>query len=69
MARLVYAALASLDGSVADEDGRFDWAEPDAEVHAFVNDYLSYDKAAVPVWTAVGVLAAIQGLQSRQRQA
>jgi dihydrofolate reductase len=38
MARLVYAALASLDGSVADEDGRFDWAEPDAEVHAFVND-------------------------------
>ena len=38
MARLIYAALASLDGSVADEDGRFDWAEPDAEVHAFVND-------------------------------
>ena len=38
MARLVYAALASLDGFVADEHGRFDWAEPDAEVHAFVND-------------------------------
>lgn len=38
MARLIYAALASLDGFVADEDGRFDWAEPDAEVHAFVND-------------------------------
>ena len=38
MARLIYAALASLDGSVADEHGRFDWAEPDAEVHAFVND-------------------------------
>lgn len=38
MARLIYSALASLDGSVADEDGRFDWAEPDPEVHAFVND-------------------------------
>jgi dihydrofolate reductase len=38
MARLIYSALASLDGFVADEDGRFDWAEPDEEVHAFVND-------------------------------
>jgi dihydrofolate reductase len=38
MARLVYAALTSLDGFVEDETGRFDWAAPDAEVHAFVND-------------------------------
>ncbi len=38
MALLVYTAIASLDGYVADEDGNFDWAEPDAEVHAFVND-------------------------------
>jgi dihydrofolate reductase len=38
MAKLVYTAIASLDGYVADEDGNFDWAEPDAEVHAFVND-------------------------------
>ena len=38
MARLIYSVIASLDGYVADEDGRFDWAEPDAEVHAFVND-------------------------------
>ena len=38
MARLIYSALASLDGYVADEDGRFDWAEPDEEVHRFVND-------------------------------
>jgi dihydrofolate reductase len=36
--KLVYAALASLDGYVEDEHGRFDWAEPDEEVHAFVND-------------------------------
>jgi dihydrofolate reductase len=38
MARLIYSALASLDGYVADEDGKWDWAFPDAEVHAFVND-------------------------------
>ncbi len=38
MAKLVYTAIASLDGYVADENGNFDWAEPDAEVHAFVND-------------------------------
>ena len=38
MARLIYSAIASLDGYVADEDGRFDWSVPDAEVHAFVND-------------------------------
>jgi len=35
---LVYSALASLDGYVADTDGRFEWAAPDEEVHAFVND-------------------------------
>jgi dihydrofolate reductase len=38
MARLIYAAITSLDGYVADEDGNFDWAAPDEEVHAFVND-------------------------------
>jgi dihydrofolate reductase len=38
MARLIYSAIASLDGYVADEDGRFDWSAPDEEVHAFVND-------------------------------
>jgi dihydrofolate reductase len=36
--RLVYGALASLDGYIADTEGRWDWAEPDEEVHAFVND-------------------------------
>jgi dihydrofolate reductase len=35
---LVYTALASLDGYIADADGRFEWAAPDREVHAFVND-------------------------------
>ena len=38
MGRLIYAAIASLDGYVADEEGDFQWAAPDREVHAFVND-------------------------------
>jgi dihydrofolate reductase len=38
VARLIYAAIASLDGYVADTDGNFDWAEPDEEVFAFVNE-------------------------------
>jgi dihydrofolate reductase len=38
LARLIYSAIASLDGYVADEDGNFDWAAPDEEVHRFVND-------------------------------
>jgi dihydrofolate reductase len=38
MAKLIYTALASLDGYVADEDGNFDWAAPDEEVHAYVNE-------------------------------
>ena len=38
MARLIYSAIMSLDGYVADADGRFDWAAPDEEVYAFVND-------------------------------
>jgi dihydrofolate reductase len=38
MAKLIYSAIASLDGYVADEEGKFDWAAPDEEVHAFIND-------------------------------
>ena len=38
MAKLVYSAIASLDGYVEDADGGFAWAAPDEEVHAFVND-------------------------------
>lgn len=37
-AKLIYSAITSLDGYVADENGNFDWAEPDDEVHALVND-------------------------------
>src|SRR5450631_1094211 len=38
MASRIYLAIGSLDGYVEDEDGHFDWAAPDEEVHAFVND-------------------------------
>jgi dihydrofolate reductase len=36
--RLIYSVIASLDGYVADQNGNFDWAAPDDELHAFVND-------------------------------
>jgi dihydrofolate reductase len=38
MAKLIYSAIMSLDGYIADEDGNFDWAAPDEEVHTFFND-------------------------------
>lgn len=38
MAKLIYSAITSLDGYVADRGGNFDWAAPDEEVHAFVNE-------------------------------
>jgi dihydrofolate reductase len=38
LAKLIYSAISSLDGYVADEDGNFDWAAPGEEVHSFIND-------------------------------
>ena len=38
MAKLIYSAITSLDGYVADQDGGFDWCTPDAEVMAFLNE-------------------------------
>ena len=38
MAKLIYAAIASLDGYIEDKKGNFGWAEPDNEVFAFIND-------------------------------
>jgi dihydrofolate reductase len=38
MAKLIYSAISSLDGYIADEDGNFDWAVPDEEVQGFIND-------------------------------
>jgi dihydrofolate reductase len=39
MAKLVYSAITSLDGYVADRDGNFRCLAPDEEVHRFVNDH------------------------------
>jgi dihydrofolate reductase len=36
--KLIYSAITSLDGYVADRDGNFAWSRPDHEVHQFVND-------------------------------
>jgi dihydrofolate reductase len=38
VAKLIYSPIASADGYVEDKEGKFDWAAPDDEVHAFVND-------------------------------
>ena len=38
MAKLIYSSISSLDQYVTDKNGKFDWAAPDEEVHAFVND-------------------------------
>jgi dihydrofolate reductase len=38
MVKLIYSAIASLDGYVEDKEGKFDWSAPDDELHAFVND-------------------------------
>jgi dihydrofolate reductase len=40
MAKLIYSAFESLDGYIADQDGKFDWGEPDEEVHTFLNDLM-----------------------------
>jgi dihydrofolate reductase len=37
MAKLIYSTITSLDCFVEDDDGRFDWAEPDEEVFSFIN--------------------------------
>jgi dihydrofolate reductase len=37
MGKLIYAALTSLDGYISDKNGNFDWAEPQEDVHTFIN--------------------------------
>ncbi len=39
-ARLIYSAICSLDGYIADEQGNFEWAAPDDEVHGHVNELM-----------------------------
>jgi dihydrofolate reductase len=38
MGKLTYGFGVSVDGYVADKDGRIDWTAPDAELHQFWND-------------------------------
>jgi hypothetical protein len=38
VAKLIYSAITSLDGYIEDDDCTFDWAVPDDEAHAFIND-------------------------------
>jgi hypothetical protein len=40
MAKLIYVTPTSLDGYIADETGKFDWAAPDEEGFAFINDLI-----------------------------
>jgi dihydrofolate reductase len=70
MAKLIYAAITSLDGFIEDADGKFDWSEPDAEVHGFVNQLEGsigthllgrrmYETLAV--WDTIGLEPAASG--------
>jgi dihydrofolate reductase len=38
MAKLIYSMITPLDGYIADEDGNFDRAVPDEDVHTFINN-------------------------------
>lgn len=38
MAKLIFSAIASLDGYIEDEGGNFDWGAPDDEVLGFLNE-------------------------------
>lgn len=37
MGKLIYSVIMSIDGYIEDEKGKFDWAQPDEEVHTFFN--------------------------------
>jgi dihydrofolate reductase len=43
MAKLIYTVIMSLDGYNADKNGNFNWAEPDEEVHSFINELGRHD--------------------------
>jgi hypothetical protein len=47
VAKLVYSAITSLDGYVADEDGRFDWAAPSARTRLELVDERCFGNGVV----------------------
>ena len=65
MARLIYSMIQSLDGYVADAAGKFDWAEPDEQVHSFANelqrtiDTNLYGRRMYEVMSAWGTLGTL----------
>jgi dihydrofolate reductase len=40
MGKLIYLTNTSVDGYIEDEDGRFDWTEPDDALFAFITDLM-----------------------------
>jgi dihydrofolate reductase len=73
MAKLIYTAITSLDGYIEDEAGQFDWAVPDAELHAFVNDlerpigthlYGRRMYETMAVWQTVGVESEVPAVEA-----
>lgn len=46
-AKLIYTAICSLDGFIADDDGNFDWAEPKEDVHRYINELEARNDAAL----------------------
>jgi dihydrofolate reductase len=55
MGSLIYSTIGSLDGYIEDRDGKFDWAEPDEEVHRFVYGRRMYEVMAF--WETAHTLA------------
>jgi dihydrofolate reductase len=41
LGKIIYAIQTSLDGYISDEQGGFDWAEPQKDVHTFINEMQS----------------------------
>src|SRR3954451_11431356 len=73
MAKLIYVTNVSLDGFIEDEQGAFDWTEPDDEQFAFITDLIRpygpylYGRSlceAMAVWETEPALAAQSELRA-----
>jgi hypothetical protein len=61
MTELVYSAITSIDGYVADADGNFDWTAPDEEVPRFRERPGATDRH-VPLWPSQLKISAARNL-------